>query len=286
MEGATGRQRVPLKVMQNISIPLPPLAEQTRIVEKLDAVLFRIDTAIDELQQSLALVDAMFKSRLDKAFNPVGSPSNEDGLYELPEGWGWKQLHTIADVVSGYAFKSEDFSSDIGVPSVKITNVGLGTFIESQDDYLPSDFSTKYNKFAVKQGDIVIALTRPVINGGLKVCRVPKNYNGALVNQRVAAVVYNHEAILEYVYWFLLSPMTLEYVVEKSKSLNQPNLSIKDLSKLEVPLPNISEQQKVVEALDALNEQTTQLKTELTAKIGMFNQLKASVLDGAFRGEL
>jgi type I restriction enzyme S subunit len=53
-----------------------------------------------------------------------------------------------------------------------------------------------------------------------------------------------------------------------------------------MPLPNLTEQQKVVEALDALNEKTTQLKTELTAKIDMFNQLKASVLDGAFRGEV
>lgn len=279
-------QNISLGDIKDALIPLPPLAEQTRIVEKLDAVLSRIDTAIDELQQSLALVDAMFKSGLDKAFNPLGSPTNEAGLYDLPDGWGWRQLHSITDVVSGYAFKSEDFSSDIGIPSVKITNVGLGAFVESQDDYLPSEFSTTHNKFSVKEGDIVIALTRPVINGGLKVCRVPKSYAGALVNQRVAAVMCNQGAVLEYVYWYLLSPMTLDYVVEKSKSLNQPNLSIKDLSKLEVPLPPLSEQQRVVEALDALNDKTTQLKTELTAKIDLFNQLKASVLDGAFRGEL
>jgi restriction endonuclease S subunit len=58
---------------------------------------------------------------------------------------------------------------------------------------------------------------------------------------------------------------------------------IKDL---DILLPNLTEQQKIVEKLDSLNEQTTQLKTEITAKIDLFNQLKASVLDGAFRGAL
>lgn len=58
------------------------------------------------------------------------------------------------------------------------------------------------------------------------------------------------------------------------------------IENFDIPLPTLDKQAEVIETIKQLNDKTTQLKTELTAKISMFNQLKASVLDGAFRGEL
>lgn len=64
------------------------------------------------------------------------------------------------------------------------------------------------------------------------------------------------------------------------------SLKYSEFQEYSFPVPDIKKQLQIVGELNALNEQTTQLKTELTAKIDLFNQLKASVLDGAFRGEV
>ena len=72
--------------------------------------------------------------------------------------------------------------------SIKITNVGVHSFVETSDSRLPASFFRTYQKFSAKEGDLVIALTRTIISSGLKVALVPK-YDGALLNQRLLLFV-------------------------------------------------------------------------------------------------
>jgi type I restriction enzyme S subunit len=259
----------------NVSFPLPPLKEQKRIVEKLDALLIRIDTAIEHLQESVALADALSQNGLDVYFAELTKTNPE-----LP-------LSKLADFISGYAFKSGDFTSESGINPIKITNFGVNEFYENAEEFLPASYESEYQRFAAKANDIVIALTRPIINGGLKVCRVPESYSGALVNQRVAAITSHNEHVLEFIYLYLQSSHTKSYVLEKSKSLNQPNLSITDLKNLEIPFPNNDEAiVKAVSDCNALISKARKSKAEISEKITMMQQLKASILDSAFKGEL
>ncbi|WP_270820989.1 restriction endonuclease subunit S [Aeromonas sp. QDB14] len=275
MEGATGRQRVPLKALKSVSVPVCGLKEQKRIVEKLDALLTRIDTSVEHLQESVTLADALSQNGLDIYFAELTKTNPE-----LP-------LSKLADFISGYAFKSGDFTSESGVKPIKITNVGVNEFSENAEEFLPVNYESEYQRFAAKANDIVIALTRPIINGGLKVCRVPESYSGALVNQRVAAITSKNKHVLDFIYLYLQSSRTKNYVLEKSKSLNQPNLSITDLKNLALPLPANDEAiAKAVADCNALISKARKSKAEISEKITMMQQLKASILDSAFKGEL
>lgn len=275
MEGATGRQRVPLKAVKQVSIPVCGLSKQKRIVKKLDGLLSRIDTAIEHLQESAVLADVLVLNGLDVCFARLSEQHEESSLVAL------------VDFISGYAFKSGDFVTDDGIKPIKITNVGVVEFSENTEEFLPIDYKDKFHKFAVRSNDIVIALTRPIINGGLKVCRVPESYDGALVNQRVAAITSENKNLLDFIYWFLQSSKTKSYVLEKSKSLNQPNLSITDLKKLLIPVP--TGQKALEQAVVDFNELTTRARkarAEIIDKIELLNKLKSSILDSAFKGEL
>ena len=275
MEGATGRQRVPLKALKSVCVPVCGLEEQKRIVEKLDALLTRIDTAIEHLQESVTLADALSQNGLDIYFGELSKINPEQPLLKL------------VDFISGYAFKSGDFSSESGIYPIKITNVGVNTFSENTEEFLPASYESAYQRFAVKANDIVIALTRPIINGGLKVCRVPEIYSGALVNQRVAAITSHNQNTLDFIYLYLQSSRTKNYVLGKSKSLNQPNLSITDLKNLAIPFPNNDDAiVKAVSDCNALISKARKSKAEISEKITMMQQLKASILDSAFKGEL
>lgn len=261
--------------LKKASIPIPSIEEQKRIVEKLDALLSRIDTAIEHLQESATLADALAQNAVDVYFAELFKTN-----IELP-------LSKLVEFISGYAFKSGDFSAETGVKPIKITNVGVKEFSESEDEFLPVSYQQKFDKFSVKENDIVIALTRPIINGGVKVCRVPESYKGALVNQRVAAITSENEHLLDFIYLYLQSTRTKNYVLEKSKSLNQPNLSITDLKNLMIPFPADDEViAKAVVDCNALICKARNTKIEILKKIVLLNQLKASILDSAFKGDL
>ena len=270
------------KNLKKVAIPLPPLAEQTRIVEKLDAVLSRIDTAIDELQQSLALVDAMFKSGLDKAFNPLGSPSNEDGLYDLPEGWGWKPLKSVCKFENGDRGKnypSRDAFVDSGIAVINAGALNGKTVDESELNFITRERFDLLGSGKVKRGDLLFCL-----RGSLGKCAIVTNLDEGAIASSLVIVRPNELLSSEFLLNYFNSGLSDNFIKKYNNGAAQPNLSAANLGKFEIPLPSIYDQQTIVKALDSLNEHTTQLKTELTAKIGMFNQLKASVLDGAFRG--
>jgi len=74
--------------------------------------------------------------------------------------------------------------------------------------------------------------------------------------------------------------------MEVSKTLNQPNLSIKDLSSFEIPLPPLKTQQKTVTYLDKISKELETLKQTQKEKMESLVALKASILDQAFRGKL
>ncbi|MDD2307004.1 MAG: restriction endonuclease subunit S [Prolixibacteraceae bacterium] len=204
-------------------------------------------------------------------------------MNKLPKGWNYKRLDIISKVVSGYAFPSNDFSKEGVYKTIKITNVGVQKFIEIvNDDRLPLKYDDKFSSFRINTNDLVIALTRSIINDGLKVAIVPKSYDNSLLNQRVAAIKSKNN-MNSFIYYFLTSSVAYNYIQEKSKSLNQPNLSINDLKAIQIPLPPLSEQTRIVSKLDALFDRIDKSIALLEENIKHTKALMASVLEEVFR---
>jgi type I restriction enzyme S subunit len=254
-------------------IPLPPFPEQQRIVSILDKAFAAIDQAKANAEQNLKNAKELFESYLQGVF--------ENG------DWETSTIQEITRVINGYAFKSKDFKPTHSVKSIKITNVGVKEFVEETDNYLPEEFGETLNKVQVKDGDIVIALTRTIIAAGLKVAVVPATYDGALVNQRVAALVANEENVRpSYLYYYLTTKGVADYVLAHVNTLMQPNLSINDLKTLPVPLPSTDEQENIVSQLDSMQSETQKMEAIYQKKIDDLEELKKSILQKAFAGEL
>jgi type I restriction enzyme S subunit len=256
-------------------ILIPPLPEQQRIVAILDECFAALDKAKANAEQNLKNAKELFESYLQGVFEKKG------------EGWEVKTIQEITKVINGYAFSSNDFQSTNSIKSVKITNVGVKEFVEESENYLPEKFRETLKEFQVREGDIVIALTRTIISAGLKVAVIPKSYDGALINQRVAAMTPKEKLVnQEFLYFFLCSKAVEKYVLEHVNTLMQPNLSINDLKKMPVYLPSLEDQQTIVRQLDVLRAETQRLESVYQQKLADLEELKKSILQKAFAGEL
>ena len=236
--------------IQKIKIPLPPLEIQEQIVAELDSYQKIIDGAKQVVE-------------------------NYKPTFKIDPEWEIVKLAKVSKIISGYSFDSKDFSKNNPVKCIKITNVGVREFIKINDSNLPQDFKRKYFDFLVKSGDIVISLTRSIISSGLKVALTPVSFNDSLLNQRVA-VIKNIENIsnIKFIYYVLCSPFVYDYILEKSRSLMQPNLSINDLKSLKIPYPSLKIQKNIVtqiereqKAIDSSKELITIFENKIKDKI-------------------
>lgn len=278
IEGATGYTTVKhlsSKQILGIEFQLPSREEQCRIVAILDAAFKGIDIAAANARENLLRARELYGSQLELLFSTLAGK------------WPERPLEQVAAITNGFAFKSTDFQAAPGVKSIKISNVGVRAFIDDGGDFLPASFAKRHSKFAVTQGSIVLALTRTIIAGGLKVAMVPSDFDGALLNQRVAAIqAHSSQLDSSFLFAYLSTRNVMKYVMARVNTLMQPNLSIADLRALPLPLPNVAQQLELVAALEGIERASRELESICSRKLAALDELKQSLLHQAFSGRL
>jgi type I restriction enzyme, S subunit len=269
----TTRPRVRIENVRDLPIYTPSLTEQNRIVAILDEAFSGIARAKEIAAKNLANAVGLFESYLQDAI--------------ANDTWPQHSMQDLCQIINGYAFSSGDFKPTNTIKSIKITNVGVKEFIEEEDNFLPEKYRQQLPDVRVKEGNIVIALTRTIISSGLKVAVVPKSYDGALVNQRVAALVPNEKRIdINYLYFYLTTNTVVKYVLEHVNTLMQPNLSINDLKEMPVHCPPLGQQKGIIQKLKALHGNVENLSSIYRKKQASLEELKKSLLHQAFSGAL
>lgn len=172
------------------------------------------------------------------------------------DDWQESRLGDVADIYSGYAFKSKEMSSspEEGVPLVKIKNIFDRKVSEVYDSYLMSDYVLeKYDKYRLIDGDILVAMTGQGSVGRIgKMHRVKKEI---LVNQRVGIVRVNPNlANKEFVYQQIATTHNESVYFNLAMGAGQPNLSPKDISNLKIQLPPLPTQRKIAAILSAYDD--------------------------------
>ena len=221
--------------LETIKVPLPPLTEQKRIA----SLLRRADRLRQLRRTAHDLGEALLQSVFLEMFGDVKTNEN---------GWEIYPIEEYVNVQGGYSFKSEDFIKS-GVKVVKITNVHYGHLTWQEDtEFLPVEYLGKYSAFALKIGDIVMSLTRPIIKSlnSVKVCRVQETDLPCLLNQRVGRlIIKNSEKIVpEYLLHFCYSQYFKAKVDDFLSESLQPNISINQVGEIAIPVPPLSLQEE------------------------------------------
>ncbi|TMP59565.1 hypothetical protein CWB77_13520 [Pseudoalteromonas sp. S1610] len=259
-------------------VPVAPQGEQKRIVEKLDALLIRIDTAIKHLQESVTLADALYASELNEIF-----PSDAD-IESLSDKAGWVSLSDICTFENGDRGKNYPSKSAFvaeGIPVVSAGNLGERFIDHKGLNYITPERYDLLRSGRIKIGDILFCL-----RGSLGKVAISKDINEGVIASSLVIIRPKDRVSAEYIYKFLKSGLCQKFISHYNNGAAQPNLSAKSLGKFMLPLPNADEQKIIIDGLDEKYQLNQKLRDALRGKIESLKILKASILDSAFKGKL
>ncbi|ELJ3836305.1 restriction endonuclease subunit S [Campylobacter coli] len=277
--------------LKQIEIPLPPLKEQGRIVGILDLAFEKIDTSVELLKANLANLDELAQSVLDRAFNPLGdsidstestqNPSTHDAQspYPLPQHWEWKTLGEIGDIITGSTPSKNNpkfYGNDY--PLFKPSDLGSGNTIKASDNLSKLGFESarKLPKNTLLVVCIGASIGKIGLSGIIGSC-----------NQQINAIIPSPNVLSKYLFFVCHSKYFQSILKKNASQTTLPIINKTEFSKLEIPLPkDIKEQEQIAKHLDFVFEKTKALKELYTKELKDYEELKQSLLNKAFKGEL
>ena len=203
--------------------------------------------------------------------------------YKLPGNWCWTRITVITDILTGFAFKSQHYSS-AGIRIIRITNVQDGFIQDKKPVYYPLVSQKEITPFMLKDGDFLMSLTG---NVG-RVAIIDASFLPAALNQRVACLRIKSEDSVrkEYIFYFCLQKQFVSDCIKSAKGSAQLNMSTEWLKEYPIPLPPLAEQQRIVDRIKSLFAKLDEAKEKAQAVVDSFETRKAAILHKAFTGEL
>jgi type I restriction enzyme S subunit len=251
----------------NISIPVPPLAEQQRIVGLLDEAFEGLATARANAEKNLQNARALFESHLQSVFTQRGP------------GWVEKKVSEIAKHSLG---KMLDKAKNKGEPQPYLRNINVRWFTFDLSDLLQMPFLlTEAEKYTAIKGDVLIC------EGGYPGRAAIWDEDYPIYFQKALHRVRFHQPELNKWFVYYLS------VQDSSGQLQQhfsgtgiQHFTGEVLARFTIPVPPLPELRRAVARFDALSEETQRLARLYERKLAALEALKKSLLHQAFTGEL
>ena len=244
---------IPMKELNKLPIPVPPLSVQSRIVEILD----KFTSLEAELEAELDCRKRQYIYYRELLLD-----------FSQHNNIQWKKLGEVCEFQNGFAFKSSLFKEK-GLPIIRITNISGGRVTDEDYKYFDSsDYPKRVEEFRVSQGDILIAMSGATTGKiGWYDNEVP-----AYLNQRVGRFIPNSDVLNNrFLYHYL--QMKGEHLYLMAGGGAQPNLSSTDIKeKFPIPLPPLSEQARIVEILDKFDTLTNSISEGLPLEIQLRRQ--------------
>lgn len=215
-----------------------------------------------------------------------------DGLPQLPHGWTWATLGNVAPLQAGYAFPSAGFR-DSGVRLLKGVNVRDGWIAEDELNYWDPAATETYSAFRLTEGDVVLAMDRPVYSSGTratKVVRLGASWDGALLLQRVGR--FQPLSLLNrgYLYNFLRGDAFRHHLVAEQNGSQDgkdlPHVSAGVVDAAFIPVPPLSEQHEIQRILGERLQSIEIISRAQEAASARLRALEESIRNSAFKGEL
>ncbi|WP_099612243.1 restriction endonuclease subunit S [Vibrio fujianensis] len=275
-------QNINAQKLSAISLPLAPLAEQKRIVAKLDEVLAQVDTIKARLDRIPAILKRFRQSVLAAA---VSGKLTEEwrGRKQIQEAWREVTLKDLTLSISDGDHQAPP-KAESGVPFLVISNVSSG-FIDFQKvtRWVPKEYFGSLKDVRVpKKGDLLYTVTGSF---GIPV-KVDTDTNFCF-QRHIAIIKVNREIVSgDFLYYWLLSPIAFMQAESTATGTAQKTVSLTSLRNFDFNLPRLEEQTEIVRLVDQYFAFADTIEAQVKKAQARVDNLTQSILAKAFRGEL
>ena len=268
-EGTTNRVRLKEDRFLALEIPLPPLAEQQRIVARIEALAAEIHEARGLRRQAVEQTEAFTASSLNSF---LLSAFTAKPLGEL--------LSPKTTISYGVLVPGPDV--DNGVPFVRVQDLSVHNAAQQPNKRIAADVDAQYERTRLRGGEVLIGVVGSIGKIGI----APPSWAGANIARAVCRIVPGPELDRDYLARVLSAQPCQDYFREATRTLAQPTLNVGQLSMTPIPVPRIEEQRRIIAELDALQAEVDTLKRHQADTATELDALLPAVLDQAFRGKL
>ena len=246
--------------IKNIPIPVPPLAEQQRIVAKLDAAFAEIDRAVEIENEKNVQIQRLLSNTIRAT------------IQKMMVANGSKPLADFCELKNGFAFKSTKFC-DTGTPILRISNIQDGSITTDKMVYASQeDYKENLDKYIVKKDALLIAMSGAT-TGKVGINRSEQDF---YLNQRVGMLIPNTSLDRDFLYFFLTTKVN--ELLNISAGAAQPNLSAKQIREIELPNITLDEQKVFSESINGLKVEIDLLQSACAQKLAQLATVKSAIL--------
>lgn len=251
--------------LKNLEIPVPPIEKQKRIVKKLEKILSKIQEARALRQESIIEIEQMLKSAIFNHFSKTTAKKEE--------------FREVAVLERGkFTPRPRNDPKYFGgsTPWIQIGDITdkEGKYINSYSGTLNEEGLAVSKMFSA--GTVVTSIAASIGTTGIL------GFDSAFPDSLIG--IQGKEVLNDYVYYYLLFMHShLNFIAPQ---VAQKNINLKILGDLEIPVPDLKEQEKIVAYLDSLNGKVQILQKLQQEQLQELEALKQSVLHQAFQGKL
>lgn len=315
----TAQPQITIQLLKDLKIPLPPRAEQDRIVAKVDALMaqhaaiqqameripqllknfrqqvltqavtgkltkeWRVGKELGELLQLLESIDERRKKHKSKKVREINREVRTDlDLYVIPPNWKWLRLEYLMD-------EEEKFRYGVVQPGNNVDEqklIRVKDIINEEVDFdslrgISWKINDKYKSAQVKEGNILVSIV-----GTIGRTIIIDNKSAGFSIARALAKIPIKDFSSKYIKLFLDSSIGQTWLVGDTREVARKTLNLEQLKTLPVPVPPLQEQDEIVRRVESLFEKATAIAQRYEQLKFQIDTLPQSILHKAFKGEL
>jgi type I restriction enzyme S subunit len=278
------RARINLEVARDIQLPVPPLEEQRRIADFLDAETTTIDSYVNLHERLISVLQEKTSAAIESLLlhghaqpSTAGHPDSEPFPSRFPIG---RLKHVAARVDVGIAEAATHAYVSDGVPLIRSTNI-RANFLETHDMlYIAPWFAERNRSKYVFAGDILTVRTG---NAGVSAI-IPQDLNRSQTFTQLITTLRDGNSA-EYFCQFLNSRVCRQYFDTVSWGSAQKNISVPLLANTPVPIPPIEIQRKISESVEHLSELNSSLVSKVEKARQLASERRQALITAAVTGQ-
>lgn len=259
------------QALQNLSISIPSLSEQQRIVAILDETFAGLATATANAEKNLKNARELFDSHLSQAFAKVTETCAARRLGDI-----------VSRLTNGYVGPTRNIYLENGVPYLLARHVRNNHLEFDGKTFVSNGFNEKHKKSKLKMGDVLLVQSGHIGHSAV----VGTDHEGHNCHAMIVISPIAEQLSGEFLSFYFGSSLMKRKFEEIRSGSTVPHLTCGLVKELMIPLPDIQQQRSLIAVFREVEQETDKLMSLTNAKLFALGELKQSILQKAFSGEL